>query len=183
MAKKIPGVHGGTYFDPDNRPVVVRDESPHNPFKFNPAIVETFPTTPDQIGVLHDIEQAGGKIDAEEILTSPSRREAVDELRENDFVAWYGDAGLLRGYELTTNGRALLQRLRGKPEWSDFRTPAEWRDLRKTAGLSHSERTWGDLRKKHPADIHGEPGNDAKSCRITRSLAEAWGLSLPEFTP
>ena len=68
-------------------------------------------------------------------------------------------------------------------EWSNYRTPQEWRGLRKAKGLAASEGTWLALRKKHPDDIHGEPGNDSKSCQITRSLAESWELSLPEFTP
>ena len=69
------------------------------------------------------------------------------------------------------------------PEFSDYRTPKEWRELRKAKGLAASERKWLDLRLKFPDDIHGEPGNDSKSCQITRSLAESWKLSLPEFTP
>ena len=76
-----------------------------------------------------------------------------------------------------------LKRLEGKPQWSMYRTPKEWRGLRKAKGLAASEGTWLALRKKHPDDIHGEPGNDSKSCQITRSLAESWELSLPEFTP
>ena len=76
-----------------------------------------------------------------------------------------------------------LKRLEGQPQWSMYRTPKEWRELRKAKGLAGSERLWADLRKKLPNDIHGEPGNDSKSCRITRSLAESWKLSLPEFTP
>lgn len=66
-------------------------------------------------------------------------------------------------------------------EWSNYRTPSEWRTLRKNAGLAYSKRTWTSLRAKHAIHIQGEPGNEAKACRIAQSLAVDWGLKLPEF--
>ena len=64
------------------------------------------------------------------------------------------------------------------PEWSKFRTPIEWRALLEQAGKANAERTWTDLRKKNSDQMEG----DTRSVRITRSLANQWGLKLPEFT-
>lgn len=79
------------------------------------------------------------------------------------------------------HAEGLLAKVDDSLGLSDYRTPAEWRALRKTKGLSGSERTWAYLRDKHPIDILGEPSNEKKSCRLTRSLATKWGLDLPEF--
>ncbi len=62
-----------------------------------------------------------------------------------------------------------------------YRTPTEWRELRKEAGLSSSERTWTKIRKKNAAEIQCETGNRGGPVRLTRRLAENWGLNLPEF--
>lgn len=64
------------------------------------------------------------------------------------------------------------------PQWSAYRTPAEWRVLLGKAGKANSERTWTDLRKNNSDQMEG----DSKSVRITRALAHQWGLKLPEFT-
>jgi hypothetical protein len=64
------------------------------------------------------------------------------------------------------------------PEWSDFRPPKVWRPLLVKAGKACSERKWSDLRKDNSDQMEG----DKRSVRITRSLANQWGLKLPEFT-
>lgn len=64
---------------------------------------------------------------------------------------------------------------------TDYRTPTEWRKLREEAGLSSSERTWTKIRKNNAAEIHCESGNRGGPVRLTRRLAENWGLNLPEF--
>jgi hypothetical protein len=64
------------------------------------------------------------------------------------------------------------------PQWSAYRTPTEWRALLGRAGRANSERKWSDLRKKNSDQMDG----DTKSVRITRALADQWGLKLPEFT-
>jgi hypothetical protein len=66
-------------------------------------------------------------------------------------------------------------------EWSDYRRPQEWRELRKNVHLSDSARTWTDLRKKHTDDMQGESHNKNKAIRIRRSLIISWGIKLPEF--
>jgi hypothetical protein len=48
-------------------------------------------------------------------------------------------------------------------QWSMYRTPKEWRGLRKAKEQAASEGTWLALRKKLPNDIHGEPGNEGMS--------------------
>lgn len=68
-------------------------------------------------------------------------------------------------------------------DWSNYRTPSEWRRLRKDVGLSDSESTWRNLRND-PATanaIQGEPGNEKRMVRLTRDLVELWGLELTEF--
>jgi len=62
-------------------------------------------------------------------------------------------------------------------EWSNPRSPQQWRLLLKNAGQPHSERGWPVRRRKAGNAITGEP----KNCRITRELAAEWGLRLPEF--
>jgi hypothetical protein len=64
------------------------------------------------------------------------------------------------------------------PEWSKFRAPQEWRRLLGEAGISNSETTWRNHRKKYASQING----DTQNVRITRELANQWGLKLPEFT-
>ena len=73
------------------------------------------------------------------------------------------------------------KRLPSTREWSNFRTPSEWRNLREEVGLAHSESNWRGLRRKHPSDIVGEPGNEDNKARISIGLASEWGLLLPEF--
>lgn len=68
-----------------------------------------------------------------------------------------------------------------EPEWSNYRTPKEWRELRRISRLPYSESTWRVLRKRHAQDMLGEPANEQKQLRVTRKLATAWGLTLPEF--
>ena len=62
-------------------------------------------------------------------------------------------------------------------EWSNFRGPKQWRNLLKQAGKEIGKRAWSDWRQKFGDAIDGEK----KSCRITRELAESWGLQLDEF--
>ena len=62
--------------------------------------------------------------------------------------------------------------------WSDFRTPTQWRHHLKQAGQANSESAWQAYRKQRAHDIDGS----AKSCRISRTLAQEWGLLLPEFS-
>ena len=76
---------------------------------------------------------------------------------------------------------ASVRRAMQRKEWSRFRAPYEWQHLRKCRNLSHSERTWSSLRSRHADDMQGEPGNELRSVRISRCLADSWGLDLPEF--
>lgn len=62
--------------------------------------------------------------------------------------------------------------------WSDFRSPTQWRHHLKQAGQANSESAWRAHRKQRAHDIDGS----AKSCRISRTLAQEWGLLLPEFS-
>jgi hypothetical protein len=62
-------------------------------------------------------------------------------------------------------------------QWSQYRTPAEWRKLLAEAGFERSERWWPGWRKQQGARIEGHP----KSCRMTRELAEEYKLKLDEF--
>jgi hypothetical protein len=66
----------------------------------------------------------------------------------------------------------------GPKQYSLFREPQEWLRLRKLKGLSHSRNTWPALVKRYGADIDCE---STKSARINVTLAQEWGLKLPEF--
>ena len=86
-------------------------------------------------------------------------------------------------WKLLTNEQKLfvlrsIQDDESEHQWSHFRSPKEWRAELKDAGRSASEDTWRRLREKHLQEIDGEP----KSCRVTRTLADSWGLTLQEFT-
>jgi len=64
------------------------------------------------------------------------------------------------------------------PQWSRHRTPKQWCMLLKEAGQAYSDSTWRNLRKEHADQMDGSK----KSVRISRALADKWGLKLPEFT-
>ena len=86
-------------------------------------------------------------------------------------------------WKLLTNEQKLfwlrsIQDDKSEHQWSNFRSPKEWRGKLKAAGRSSSADTWTRLRKEHLQEIDGEP----KSCRVTRTLADSWGLTLQEFT-
>jgi|GEM_PF-4279265 len=69
-------------------------------------------------------------------------------------------------------------------EFSSYRQPTVWRNLRKQSGLADSTGTWTALRRYPTLKEHfrGEPGRESKSVAISRWLADQWHLELPEFT-
>jgi hypothetical protein len=73
------------------------------------ALRAAFAPLPADIEILKQINGAGGRIPAIELLTSEARKRNVHELREIGFIDWYGEAGLLHGFEITRQGRALLE--------------------------------------------------------------------------
>lgn len=62
-------------------------------------------------------------------------------------------------------------------EWSNPRTPAQWRQLRSEKGLADGETWWKAQRKADPQAFSGS----TKAARITQAKAFEWGLELPEF--
>lgn len=62
-------------------------------------------------------------------------------------------------------------------EWSNPRTPAQWRQLRSEKDSPDGETWWKAQRKADPQAFSGS----TKSVRITRAKAFEWGLELPEF--
>ncbi len=86
---------------------------------------------------------------------------------------------------LTQYKNRILQQLVGtelNETWSSPRSPQAWRKLLDAADQPSSERHWRNLRTKHDTEMESVDGNK-KSVRITRQLAECWGLTLPEFAP
>lgn len=88
-----------------------------DPFEFDAQLCASFPATAEQLDILEEIEIAGGSIDSATILERDGIRRigrirARAELQRNRFIASFGDSGRLDGFEITPNGRALLQRLR-----------------------------------------------------------------------
>lgn len=76
------------------------------------------------------------------------------------------------------NDTDTVQGDRSDLTWSDFRSPTQWRHHLKQAGQANSESAWQAYRRQRANDIDGS----AKSCRISRTLAQEWGLLLPEFS-
>ncbi len=110
-------------------------------------------------------------------------------LEVNRVVRMIGQAHGIRGAELVNADASirynawedLLAAVTAKdslPQWSAFRTPQEWRTLLGKAGKASSESTWRTYRKTYSHQMNG----DNKSVRVTRALADQWGLKLPEFT-
>jgi hypothetical protein len=62
-------------------------------------------------------------------------------------------------------------------EWSNPRTPAQWRQLRSEKEMPDSETWWKKQRKNDRPAFHG----NTKLVRITRAKALEWGLELEEF--
>ena len=126
------------------------------------------------------------------IQATPLNLEFIDDVRKHFHVCCQCSVELQCLRQLTNavwNYQSELQILadwieaRGvadqtPPQWSAFRTPQEWRTLLGKAGKASSESTWRTYRNKYSHQMNG----DKKSVRITRSLANQWGLKLPEFT-
>jgi hypothetical protein len=83
-------------------------------YTFDAELCEHFPVTSEQLAILDEIEKAGGRIDAGKILNTESRKKSAYELKHHFFIEWYGDAGLIEGFEIGINGRAVLATQR---EW------------------------------------------------------------------
>ncbi len=64
-------------------------------------------------------------------------------------------------------------------EWSNIRSPQQWRDLRTEKDLPDGETWWKNEKKRDPQAFTGT----RRQVKITRAKAEEWGLELPEFKP